>query len=114
MTNQRLTVQYSIRADEMDAEIKRLMIRSLSMLSRLTEDFDENIPKVNELINNNNISGLMALISSIRDDLAEVDFSLNECSSVAYGHHDYLMKQRISSFQDTNLPESDTPIDDEK
>ena len=56
----------------------------------------------------------MLLIGSIRDSLAEVDFSLNECSSVAYGHHDYLMKQRISSLQDINLPESDTPTEDEK
>tara|TARA_B100000214_G_C23945958_1_gene618012 strand:- start:870 stop:1166 length:297 start_codon:yes stop_codon:yes gene_type:complete len=98
----------------MDAEIKRLMIRSLSKLSKLVEDFDDHVPKINELVDNNNISGLMLLIGSIRDSLAEVDFSLNECSSVAYGHHDYLMKQRISSLQDINLPESDTPTEDEK
>ena len=90
MENDRLTVQYSIRADEMETEIKRLIYRSLSKLENLNEQFHQESPLADKLVDENDINGLLKFINNIRDQLAEVDYALNECASVAHGHHTYL------------------------
>ena len=99
MDNQRLTVQYSIRADEMEIEIKRLVSRSLSKLDALNKQFHDDLPEVDLSVDNNDINGFLKFVNHIRDQLAEIDFSLNERSSVAYGHHTYLTNKNLPPTQ---------------
>ena len=110
MDSQRLTVQYSIRADEMEAEIKRLMSRSLSKLGSLNTQFDEQLPNADDFVDSGDINSFLKFVNNIRDQLAEIDFSLNECASVAYGHHTYLTNKNLPPAQANTEPEEE--VDD--
>tara|TARA_R110002020_G_scaffold37239_17_gene112598 strand:+ start:32359 stop:32736 length:378 start_codon:yes stop_codon:yes gene_type:complete len=93
----RMTVQYSISESEMASEIKRLLNRSLLKISELDKAIKDDLSKNDGYVDDDNIYKLLLFINSIRDSLADIDFGLNECSSIAYGYHDYLIKKQIPS-----------------
>ena len=92
--SERLTVQYSILASEMDVEIKRLLTNSLTRLSKLDQSFGEDLPYALGHVNDGETNKLLTAINNIRNELAEIDYSLNECASIAYGYHEYLIKKQ--------------------
>ena len=92
-----MTVQYSISESEMASEIKRLLNRSLLKISELDKAIKDDLSKNDGYVDDDNIYKLLLFINSIRDSLADIDFGLNECSSIAYGYHDYLIKKQIPS-----------------
>ena len=93
MKDERLTIQYSVRADEMSKEIDRLVKRSHGRILELADKFDHDMLEIEQAAQNNNITTFMSFITQIRDEIAEIDYSLNECASVAYGYHDYVLNQ---------------------
>ena len=103
----RMTVQYSISESEMASEIKRLLNRSLLKISELDKAIKDDLSKNDGYVDDDNIYKLLLFINSIRDSLADIDFGLNECSSIAYGYHDYLiakpsMEELISQMTSDN------------
>ena len=93
MKDDRLTIQYSVRADEMSKEIDRLVKRSHGRILELADKFDQDMLEIEQASQNNNITIFMNFITEIRDEIAEIDYSLNECASVAYGYHDYVLNR---------------------
>ena len=61
--SERLTVQYSILASEMDVEIKRLLTNSLTRLSKLDQSFGEDLPYALGHVNDGETNKLLTAIT---------------------------------------------------
>jgi len=94
MSDNRITLQYSVEEDQLKFEVHRLVCNALRRLTSITSDE----PVANSIL------GISAVdeISALRVELAKIDILLADAGAIIENYVDYKHQQRISQ---TRAPE---------
>ena len=96
---QRVNIQYSIAIEELEAEVRRLIERTDVRLTAALQDFG--VPSTVLSLD------MSQRIDALREELAQVDYCLNDVSKIIAGYVTYRTQDRVSAQESIPAPAQD-------